>query len=567
MIKPIFGANQNYMHTQQTTTSAKRGNKLLRGIYATLTSLLVFTLVQSTSYAQVIKPSKEFSYTVSQPYKVVDGLKYYFSKNGEVLAIKYSKGQWIFQKFSGGKFNETKRFAEPKSKEKYQIETFITINDRIYFFYSIYDRTSIQEQLFVKEVDFENAKFKDQGKLLFKVNGKVSGSLVSTGFGFGFTKVNKFQFYTDFDEKKLAVKYRMVPEVKQDALNKDKIGLHVFDEDMQELWSDIVTMPYTEKKMNNIDYAIDSDGNAYILAEIFRDNTTARVLRNGDINYDIELIRIDKDDQSVTNTRIEGNDKFIDDIAFFEGQDNELILAGYYKKTPRSGVEGFFLQKITNEGQLLDEVAYNFPADIVKQYMTERQQRSVEKKEDNDALTINNLKLRNVIVNADGSITLIGEKYYFVTRCDSKGRCTTTFYYQEMLAASVSAEGELQWMQKLPKNQVGSSGQGGMGFYYMSSSKYHYLLFLDNIKNYNLALNKIPERHSDGRGGFLTGYKVDKLSGKTSRISIFDTRNAQGTALYQFATDRIIQVGDNAFVLECYIKGKNDVMIKVVLKD
>ncbi len=64
-------------------------------------------------------------------------------------------------------------------------------------------------------------------------------------------------------------------------------------------------------------------------------------------------------------------------------------------------------------------------------------------------------------------------------------------------------------MQKLPKKQVGTAGQGGMSYKYMSCNDGHYLVFLDNEKNMSLPDNKRPYMHNDGAGAFLTTYLIE----------------------------------------------------------
>lgn len=522
-------------------------------------SLILFTGVFGQE--EQITLSKEFSLSTSDPYPVVDGGKRYYSRGGEVLAVKSIKGQWIFQKFSGSNLNENLRNIELKPKEAFVVEGYIELGERIYMFYSTYDKANDKEKLYVREIDFENAKFSGQAKLLFDVKGKVGTTQTMA------QRYDKFTFELNFDEDKLLVRYRMVPAQKNDDVSKDKIGMHVFDTSLNELWSGIVKMPYTEKKMNNIDYTIDNAGNVYILAEIYKDNTTKRETKEGNPNYFLEMIRVDSGDQSVTSSKIEAKDKFVDAISFFEGKNEELILAGYYEKNFQGGVDGVFMIKINGEGELYGEVSYEIPSEIIKQYMSEKSQEKVDKIEAKGKLTISNLKLRNVVFNEDGSIALIGERNYSVTNCDSKGNCTTTYFYMEMLLTTIGSDGELQYMKKLPKHQRGSLYRGGMGFYYFGSEMNHYMLFMDNLKNVNLTMDKAPAAHSDGRGGFLTGYKVNKETGETERVSLFDIRNVNGMELYQFETSRIIQINDNEFAVECYIKGKQDIMLKLTLNE
>ena len=104
-----------------------------------------------------------------------------------------------------------------------------------------------------------------------------------------------------------------------------------------------------------------------------------------------------------------------------------------------------------------------------------------------------------------------------------------------------------------------------MSYQYMFQNGNHYVLFLDNKKNLELPLNKVPANHTDGQGGFLTAYKISDAKGAVSKLSLFDMRDLQGTEVYQFMTDRILPLSGNEFVIELYKKQKEDLLIKVSL--
>ncbi|MBY0424331.1 MAG: hypothetical protein K2Q22_01740, partial [Cytophagales bacterium] len=130
----------------------------------------------------------------------------------------------------------------------------------------------------------------------------------------------------------------------------------------------------------------------------------------------------------------------------------------------------------------------------------------------------------------------------------------------------IDANGKLVWMRKLPKKQMGTMGRGGMGYFSTSFDGKHYLLFLDNIKNMDIAPDEVPATHQDGRGGFLISYVVDDKTGSVKKTSLFDSRDVEGQKLSQFNVDRIQQINGNEFILEAYKKGKEDILIKVNLK-
>ena len=521
-------------------------------------ALTLLLLLSSQAIFSQVKISEDFRYTVSNPYQVVDGAKYYFSKNNEILTIKYGKGIFTFQKFSGDNMNEVKR-VEVEKTTGFTVESYTEIDGKFYFFYSVWDKDNATEQLYVREIDFDECRFIDEGRRIVKVNGKITGGFTFFGYGGG-----KFDILSSYDESKVIVQYRKYPENRNDRVNKDIIGMHVFDSEMNEIWSIDAQMPYTEQKMNNLSYTVDSEGNAYIISEVYKDDSRKRRTKSGDPNYDLELIKVSASDQSVANTPIKLKDKFTEDVRFFEGKNGELVLAGFYGNKGKGwGIDGFFLSRVQGE-DVTDIQYYEVPVDVMKMYVSERTQNKLDKQDGKSDLKMQNMLLREITYDTEGGITIYGEKYYVVTHHDPKtGNTTHTYYYREIVGAGIGADGELKWMKKFPKNQVGKRGRGGMGYHLITTGSNDYLLFLDNIKNIELPLNKFPKVHKDGAGGFLTGFKVDRTTGETEKISLFDTRNAKGVNLYQFNTDRIIEINEKTFAVECYKKNKEDVMVTV----
>ena len=522
----------------------------------------MFLSMQLFNVNAQVKISDDFSYTVSEPYKVVDGRKVYFNRGEEVLSIKFHRGMFYFQKFSGDKLNEEKRVEVPKMDPGFTFEAFIEYDERYYFFYSRWDREKYIEQLFYCEIDFDNLGWASEENKIIKVEGKISGGYSMYGAGRG-----KFSFATSYDESKLIIQYRLVPKEKRDAFNFDKIGMHVYQGHMEEMWSETIDMPYSEKKMNNIGYSIDSKGNTYVLAEVFKTESTRRVVK-GVQNFDIELIRIDAEDQSIRKTRVTLADKFISNIGFFEGENGEMVIAGYYSVKSINHQDGVFIFKLDEEGEVAEKISHEIPVEVMSMYMSKRKQDKMKKKDDKKGISMNNVHLRSIIYNKDGSITMYGEVFYITTTTDpNTGATRTTYYYKEIIATHIDAEGEISWMTKLPKNQVGKVDVGSLGFYVYTHEGTDFLLFLDNVNNIELPMDKYPKAHKDGRGGFLTGFKIDKETGDVQKISILNTLDAKGTRLYQFRLSRIINLSDGSIALEVYIKQKKDVMLRIKLND
>ena len=106
-----------------------------------------------------------------------------------------------------------------------------------------------------------------------------------------------------------------------------------------------------------------------------------------------------------------------------------------------------------------------------------------------------------------------------------------------------------------------------LSYKYVKSGSNHYVLFLDNIKNLKIADNEYPEKHRSGMGGFLTAYQVNDADGATKKLSLFDLKDMKGVPVYQFSTLRIMEIGENSMLMEFYKKKKQDLLLRIEIKD
>ncbi|PKP15104.1 MAG: hypothetical protein CVU07_11470, partial [Bacteroidetes bacterium HGW-Bacteroidetes-23] len=220
--------------------------------------------------------STDYSYKASQPYKVFDASsKYYFANGNEAMTVKVHKDEVLIQKFDATKpaFLKEKLY-EKRFPKNFSLESVLELNNKYYLFYSSWDGDKDKEQLFYNEIDFKSGEFVGEPKLLFDVKGKLAGSMVAGGFmNFSVGVTDKFDFLLSHDKKNMLVQYRKKPEVKRDVNSYDIIGLHAFDGDLKNTSSNELKMPYTERRMDNLDYHLDNYGNLYLLTKVFHDDS------------------------------------------------------------------------------------------------------------------------------------------------------------------------------------------------------------------------------------------------------------------------------------------------------
>lgn len=512
-----------------------------------------------------LKASAQTSITVGAPYVVVDASsKEYFAQGKEIMSVKVDRKGVTIQKFQSDNlaFKTIKLYDDlPKN---WVVEKVTQFQDRYYLFYSYYDGE--KEQLFSREIDFRQGQFKGPGTKILTVDEKLSGTTASTGF-YRVEVLDKFSFFFSSDSSKLLVQYRLKPEVKRDSKNYDVIGMAVFDKSLRPSWEKKVKMPYTEKKMNNLDYVVDRKGNAYIVTMVYDDDTTDEKDDAGNPNYSVEILKMNAGLKEVAKYPVTIPDKFVQTLWIYESPKGHLVCAGFYNKGKRgSNADGILMFKLSEEGKTSDMNTYEIPLEVLNQYARAKSQRKNEKKDQKDEAEFEHLKLREILFDKDGSMLLLSEQYFYkvhTTYMNGRSSSYTTYHYNDMLVTKVTADGKMAWMKKLPKRQVGRGGLGGMSYKYVKSPGEHYFLFLDNQKNKDLELDKLPAVHADGAGGFLTAYRIDDKTGAVSKHYLLDTRDINGMEAFQFKPSRIVATNRKEFVFEVYKKKKEDVLVKV----
>lgn len=544
----------------------------------TLLLLLIFSA--STLLAQK-ELSKDYSYTVSNPYKVFDASrKLYFSKGNQTLAIKIDKKETAIQKFD----SEKPAFIKEKIYEKffpknYRIEEVLELDKKYYVFYSSWNGKDDKEQLFAAEVDFDKGEFLPNPKLIVEIDGKVAGKKSFNFFNGGLYDMidgtqDKFDFLSSHDKKKLLIQYRKKPEVKSDKKSYDIVGLVTFDANLKQLSDREIKMPYTERRLKFLDYQLDNDGNLYMLTKIFHDDSNDDKKKSKDLiaNYHLELFFIKTGSDELNISKFDNKNKFISKLWIFDSDKDFAVCGGFYStgKGDYEDSDGVLAFKIDKKGNIYDDVYHEISSEIINKYESEKTKRKNEKKEKKgEVAKFTDLVLKDIIINKDGSLILIGEQDYMTTHTSSGQngmRTYTRYHYNDILVTKIGLKGELNWMKKIPKSQSGSAALGGMSYYYFGANKNHYLVFLDNVKNIDLPEDKAPFGHTDGQGGYLTAVKISDADGSFTKASILNGRDIEDFQMHQFATSRILKTSENSFMLEVYKKKKEDVMIKVILK-
>jgi hypothetical protein len=500
------------------------------------TPFVLFFIITSMSLMAQQRSSEKnpFSVKFGTPYELPKkhySIGYFGNQDIGYLQLAVNQGKSLsIQKFGeNGNYKSSNMIDLSKYAKGFMSESVQEMaGGKYYWIFSHWDKKQSKEMLMYQVIDVENGTVMDEQYPMLEVEGKIAGTLMSTGF-YQFNVGNKYQINRSSDKTKLVVTYRKAPKEKRDEKNKDVIGVKVFDDRMNSLWDTEVTMPYTEQEMNNEDYTVDNSGNVYLLAKVYL-NGKAKEKVDGKPNYRFELLNI-KPDGVVAKIKIAVEGKFIKSATTISQTDNQLFVSGLYSNKAAGSTDGIYLVKIdpqSGTSSLLNKGFYEFPNEMIKEFESKKVQANADKaaKKDKEQ-EVSNLVLREIEVAKDGSVFFAGEQYWVQTNTyvTSKGQTITTYvyHYDDIYTMRINADGSMMWAKKIPKLQKGGNGTGNMSFEHFKIDDEDYFFFLDNEKNLNLKSDQVPAVHSDGLGGFFTFVKIDK-EGNTTKTHIFDTR-------------------------------------------
>ena len=505
--------------------------------------LAAATLLTTTAVAQKNKFTFKLGSGYELPRKSED-LSFFGNQKDGIVNLSLKKEELTIVKFDGKSLEQSseKVIALPDATKNFNSEVVTDFtNNNYYWLHSDWDKDSQAEYLYYDKLDIGAAKLTNQNTKMFETT-RLSGDLTSTGF-YQFKVDNKYQFNYNAEHKKILVSYRLWPEEKNDKKNYDKIGLQVFDENMNKLWGGEFTMPYTEQIMDNSDFSIDGNGNAYMLAKVYdSEKRREKDKETGMPAYHFEVLKFVKGSSKIISATLSLDDFFIHETSLIENLQHEMIIACTYskksnKKSQSNGTDGVFLATLDQNNKVVKfkKGYYEFPMADLQKFESARTKRKMEKKDDYEAP---NLKVRNIIIEADGSVMMVLEEYYLVVNrtYDSRGqvRTFTTFHYEDIVAGKINVAGEFEWLRKIPKKQKGSTSSytyainynlpGTMGFKLISDATGYYFLYLDNKKNMDIQEDEVPKYHVDGAGGQVVVSKLDNAGVITNKELLFDTR-------------------------------------------
>lgn len=513
-------------------------------------------------YGQKPVLSSDFDFTIGEKYKRIKNFRsYYMAFGNRFLSLKKGRNDMTIQRFS---LKENKEEVKKRQviKDKGDFQSFIDLEGSALVLYTIKNKAYAQ-------------KLSLTGIIAEKPIQLVSdGESINNDFGFSSTygydaggRINKFVFKKSFDGKKLLVLYR----VKTAAGKPDKIGISVFDSDLQLLWKRKLRLPHASERMQNDDFGIDSEGHFYMTASIFdTGNSDKDKLASP---YRTEVYKITENSEEIIKSKIYISGKAIADAVLGQDKKGNVTVSGFYSNAnDTSTASGIFTTTLNEEGQVTKVNAANFPTTTVQQYQVERVTRIEEgTQSEDDKQDFENLRVNDVVFTADGSMVLLAEQRYVTTHTtsSSSGSMTTyKYYYRDVVSAKLAPEGTVIWFHKLPKYQMGVRGKGSMSYRSFKRNDKHYLFYIDHFTNLKRSLSESPAKYYDGKKEFLylTSYVIDDFTGEVTKEPILTSSDVRNSRLDQMKISQTTILPTGRMIVEAYDGKKNNLLVNIEAK-
>jgi len=403
------------------------------------------------------------------------------------------------------------------------IQHILWLKNKLLMFYVVRNKASNMSELYVREIN-KNTLMPEAQRLKL---GEADEGRVSRGIS--------FNFRTSRDSSKVVISFSFPNEEQAET----SVGFIVVDEQLQLLWKKVVTVPHPRDLFSVESFKVDNAGNVYLLGISYKEKRRSK--RKGKPNYSYEVVAWSKQGEEMKTYPIALEDRFLTDmqIEIVENRgpatSGDLICAGFYSEKNTFSVKGtYFLTVDLNNREIRTKSFKEFGLDFIVQNMSEREaNRAIKRSERGDEPELYEFDLDKLLVGRDGSAILIGEQYFMEETTSTNfinGRATYTttyhFYYNDIIAVKISPQGQIEWAEKVSKNQHTINDGGFYSSYTLAILKGRICFFFnDHPENvgYKGVGRPIPYR---ARESVVILASLDQ-KGQQTRQAVFALRDVE----------------------------------------
>lgn len=330
-------------------------------------------------------------------------------------------------------------------------------------------------------------------------------------------------------ESKLLYYSRDGEKLANDEIADDsRFQLTVFDSKMGKVWAKEVKIPLGPDQFSVEQVKVDDEGTVYIIGIEYQEKSLARESRReGNPTFKYHIYRYSNKGTEVLDMPIELQDKFITDVQIDGAPNGDLVAAGFYSDKGTYSVKGAFYIRIDGKTrQVITQNTSVFEQDFITEYFTEKEKKKSDKKEaKGQEQELYSFSMDELLIRADGGVTLIAEQYRSYTVCTTtttaNGGTTTTchthYIYNDLMVLTFNADGSLAWKCKVPKRQHTVDDYGYYSSYaYVALDDKLFFLYNDNPKNLYLQPGEKIYNYAPAKEAAVILVEVD-ATGKVTR--------------------------------------------------
>jgi hypothetical protein len=332
----------------------------------------------------------------------------------------------------------------------------------------------------------------------FKIYGakvdKNSGDLTSD-----FNELGSYELENkrdDYDMKVSPVKNGKAFVLVSNISASDRVSLAVslLDKSLKKKESTVINLAFQKDFYSLEDVQFTSNNKIILLGKEFEEIQVGKKKRKKLVFKQYVMGIYDTDGKKLNDIKMDADDRYIISGKLIEQPDGQLLLAGFYSKNAKKDdLNGFFINKINADNGTLTlssfkEInaamlgnAYQDENDEDEETKESKKQAKKAKDDDEEDEFPNSFIIKSVDINpADNSIIISSEvsRYsvstyttssYNPTTRTTTWRTVTThrFTNQDILLINADKDGNIKWLNALPKSQVeqiSTSSSRGIGF-------------------------------------------------------------------------------------------------------
>ena len=307
---------------------------------------------------------------------------------------------------------------------------------------------------------------------------------------------------------------------------KERFAFIVYGEGMATLWQREVELPYLDSEFSVQDLRVDNDGSVIMIGNKYAEKREARELRkDGKATYTYHLLVYRSGSDAPSDHPIEVADKFLQDLTLSLGNEGDILCGGFFSNKGTFSIRGTFFLKLDRVTKAVVHESYKeFDRDFITKYMTEKEERKATKQAERkgEEMELVDFDLHGIVRRSDGgavirSVSSMSTTSPWTSYMNANGSTTysTSYHYayNDIIAVSIDAAGNIDWAVKVPKRQHSVNDGGYYSSFGMTvKGDKDYLVFNDSGKNlFLLPGDKVEQFELRGEQALITLATIDEV--------------------------------------------------------